>query len=173
MKRYVLFGFMLSLVFIVSSCGNSLDIEKCEELIRGHSFMKLRHVNFTRERLPEECETVLAGIVEGGFAKVLDKKDGIVYYYYLYGFDIKNVRNLVIDKNMAFCEFDLIEANWTPASKYKKDDRIDKQGMICRATFACFEDTGWRLDGIQCSEKLFTINGWNNETNSIETVCFK
>ena len=69
--------------------------------------------------------------------------------------------------------FDLIEANKTPAYKYKKDDRIDEQGMPCRATFTCFEDTGWQLNGIQCSRKLFTITGWNNETNSIETVWFK
>ena len=161
MKKYVLFGLMLSLTFIVSSWGNSLDIEKCGELIRGHSFMKLRHVDSFYEKLPAECESALAGVKEDGYAKRFKKGDGRDYYYYLYGVGIKNVRNLLIEEKRASCEFDLIEVDKTPAYEYKKDDRIGEEGVPCRATFICFEETGWQLDGIQCDERLLGINIWD------------
>ena len=170
MKKVRIVGVMLLLAMFVASCGNDLSINKCEELIHEHPFLKLRHVSFSPEKLPKECESVYAGTMKLGYSRILkDKKTA--YYYYVYGFDIENVRNLLIEGTRAHCDFDLIEVNKTPAYKYIKDDRIDGQSMTCRATFVCFEDAGWQLDKIQCSERYFMINDWNG--SSIERAYFK
>jgi len=149
---------------LFASCGTGIDADKCEKMILSHPFFKEVHVAVTDKIIPE-CEEAYAGCMKGWYVHMRGPNTD-AHYYYMYGFGVKDIRNLFIDDKKATCEFDLVKTNETIACQYIDDDRLYGDKMLCKAYFTQYED-GWKLDGVDCSERLFGIKTWAGKS-----VCY-
>ena len=161
MKKWILLlcgCLSLSLTFI--SCESKLDTKKCEDLILSHPFFKCRHVGVTKIEYPD-CKDVLVGKRENAYMQI-SGPNVTAYYYDLYGFGINNIHDLGVEDNRAVCKFDMAEVAPSIANQYLDDHRIKGEKAPCEALFIKYEDTGWKLEKILCSQYLFMINIWDN-----------
>ena len=161
MKNKFLNGFFTWVCLLLVSCGNGIDEEKCASMILAHPFFKEVHVGVVGKDIPE-CKEAHAGCIKGWYFNARGANTD-AHYYYMYGFGIKDVRNLLVEEKHATCDFDLIKVNETVACQYIDDDRLDGERMLCKAYFTQYED-GWKLDGVDCSERLFSINIWTGSS---------
>ena len=145
---------------LLASCGTDIDAEKCEKMILAHPFFKEVHVTVTDKIVPE-CEEAYAGCMKNWYFHMRGPNTD-AHYYYMYGFTADNLRDLFIEEKKATCIFDLIYTNETIACKYFDERRIGNK-MQCKAYFTKYED-GWKLDGIEAGESLFTINTWTGSS---------
>lgn len=161
MKKILVFKLLLffSLSSIFVSCGPGIDATVCEKMILEHPFFDETYVTVTDKKVPE-CEEAYAGCKKNWYITMSGMKDA--HFYYMYGFGIANMRDVLIEEKRASCIFDLVYANETVACKFFDDRRIDDK-MECKAYFTKYED-GWKLDKIVPAERYFTINVWRGST---------
>lgn len=158
MKNFIYALGLACFCCLLASCEQKLELSKCEEMILSYPLFKETHIAVTDKAQPD-CEEAFAGCVKGAYFTIRGgNKDA--YYYYMHGLDIKNARELSLGENEANCKFDLVTKDETKACQYLKDKRIKGSHIPCMAYFKKFEDTGWKLVGISCEDRYFSINIW-------------
>ena len=161
MKNIIYALGLVCICCLFTSCEEKLELSKCEELILNYPLFKETHVAVTDKALPG-CEECLAGCVKGAYISLRGgNKDA--YYYYAHGLAINNARELSLGEKEASCKFDLVTKDETEACKLLNERRIDGGRVPCMAYFKKFEDTGWKLVGISCEDRYFSINIWTGE----------
>ncbi len=160
-KNYFMNLFVtLMVALLCMGCGSKLTIDKCEDMISSHPFIGERHVGVSKEKL-EGCDDAYAGCVKNGYILL---RGGSVdaHHYYMNGFGVKDVCDLVIEESRAECKFDLIETERTSAYDKIKDHRIGDDTIPCKAYFIKTEK-GWKLDDIMFVGKSIMINVWEGD----------